>query len=281
MNSEKIIIVIVLYKTLIKDSKTINSICNIKNFNKNINIDFIIYDNNELSQSILTNLPFNAIYKHDKSNGGLASAYNFALDYCNKNQYNWLLLLDQDTELTNDYFNEIENCIKEVTTNDDIVCVVPKIYSNKKIISPVVFLPGGFIKQLKKDIKGTIFGKITGINSATLLKVDFINSIGSFNNIFKLDMLDYWYFSMIYKAKKLVYVLDCNISHNLSVMDYSNVSIERYKNIIAAELTFFSNYCSIIDLILFKFRLVLRFVKQYIKLENKKFSILTLKTIFS
>ena len=281
MNSEKIIIVIVLYKTLIKDSKTINSICNIKNFNKNINIDFIIYDNNELSQSILTNLPFNAIYKHDKSNGGLASAYNFALDYCNKNQYNWLLLLDQDTELTNDYFNEIENCIKEVTTNDDIVCVVPKIYSNKKIISPVVFLPGGFIKQLKKDIKGTIFGKITGINSPTLLKVDFINSIGSFNNIFKLDMLDYWYFSMIYKAKKLVYVLDCNISHNLSVMDYSNVSIERYKNIIAAELTFFSNYCSIIDLILFKFRLVLRFVKQYIKLENKKFSILTLKTIFS
>ena len=46
-------------------------------------------------------------YVHDPSNGGLAPAYNFALEHAESEGREWLLLFDQDTSLTVDFLVEL------------------------------------------------------------------------------------------------------------------------------------------------------------------------------
>ena len=46
-------------------------------------------------------------YVHDPSNGGLASAYNYALARAESEEREWLLLLDQDTSLTAEFISEL------------------------------------------------------------------------------------------------------------------------------------------------------------------------------
>ena len=45
------------------------------------------------------------------ANGGLAAGYNYALARAEEAGYGWLLLLDQDTTLTHDFFAELIACV--------------------------------------------------------------------------------------------------------------------------------------------------------------------------
>lgn len=272
----KITAIIVLYNTKINESKTLNSIRNISGAYSFVDFNFIIYDNSLISQHEEIEFPFPYMYYHDETNGGLATAYNYALNYCIENNTPWLLLLDQDTELRKEYFLEIEKTLKSVRENADIVSIIPQIICNNNKISPVSFNKCGFVKEInKKNSTGIYDIPVTGINSGTLLSVDFINSIGGFNLAFRIDMLDYWYFQQINRMNKKVYVLESQLEHSLSVMNYADVSVERYKNIIKAEHVFFRDYCSRNDFFIFKLRLILRLIKQLIKVENKEIAYIT------
>ncbi len=274
-----ILCVIVIYKLMLKNSISFNSIINSQeNINKNRTI--IIYDNSPESQNIPNSFPIQSIYFHDKDNGGLSAAYNFAVNYCSKKQIPWLLLLDQDTSLTKEYFSELDEILPTINLNEEVVCIVPKILSGRRKISPIILQTGGFIKKIKNDIHGIADFSITGINSGTLLKVDFIKSLGGFNPLFRIDMLDYWYFKMITKYHKKSYIMKSTLQHDLSIMDYSTVSVDRYENIIKAEFIFYRNYCSKNDLIIFCGRLFFRLIKQCIKVKNKKMARVTFNYLF-
>ena len=276
----KIAAVVVLYNKKINDSETLNSINQIAAKYDFSSYDFIVYDNSIEKQEVPKTFPLNLRYYHDNLNGGLAAAYNYAYQNCIEKQIQWLLLLDQDTDLSEAYFFEIEDNLMDIFQNEEIVGVLPQIYCNQRKISPVIVKRGGFVKELAGNNEGICNFPVTGINSGTLLRVEFIKLIHGFNPVFKLDLLDYWYFHEIYQRHKKVYIMKTQMNHNLSIMNYKQVSLERYRSIIKSENMFFHDYCSKSEFFVFKIRLILRLIKQIIKVKDKGIAKITWSYLF-
>ena len=66
-------------------------------------------------------------YVHDPSNGGLASAYNFALARAESEEREWLLLLDQDTSPTREFIVELLEAAASLHARPDVAAIVPKL----------------------------------------------------------------------------------------------------------------------------------------------------------
>ena len=273
----KITAVVVIYNAPIQSSITISSLNTIAKHVDFSDFELIVYDNSSEEQKLGDDFLFKTTYIHNKENGGLVAAYNYTLDKCAKDNTEWLLLLDQDTELTNEYFLEIKAKLSQIQENKDIVAIVPKIICNDVLISPAILKAGGFLGKVNINQQGQLFGNITAINSGTLISVKFITSLGKFNARFKVDMLDYWYFHMIYTLGKKVYLLNSVFKHNLSVMNFSEVSEKRYLSIIQSEIDFFKNYCSVVYYLAFKIRLFFRLIKQTLFLKNTNITKLTMR----
>lgn len=270
----RIFAVIVLYKCTIEQSKTFASLFACQDI---INFEGIIYDNSPDAEIDFCWIPLGFNYIHNPENPGLAVAYNFALEQAKSKGHEWLLLLDQDTVLPGEYFESIKN----LQNIKNVVAYIPTVKSETDaslIISPTEVKMGGFIPKLNA-MAGIQENKISGINSGTLVKVDFMASIGNFNPAFPLDMLDHWYFREIYKKNKKIFLLDSAVYQNLSVSDIeNNMSVTRYKNFIAVESLFFSTG-SFVQNILYRTRLLFRTIK-FLKLKDKSYSQLTIQKIF-
>ena len=105
INSKDILCVIVLYKSIYNECKTYRTF-----IQKNKDINVYICDNSPCRQ----NCEDYTVVKYDHSsfNLGLSKSYNKACDYAKINNYNWILLLDQDTDFSNvsikDYIAKID-----------------------------------------------------------------------------------------------------------------------------------------------------------------------------
>ena len=95
----KILIIIVLYKSNLEQSLTYNSLKDNAKWLK-IPYEILIFNN---SKSI--EVPESRQYKvyNSDENKKLSGAYNFGLNHANVTEAEWMLLLDQDTELTREF----------------------------------------------------------------------------------------------------------------------------------------------------------------------------------
>jgi len=274
----KVTIVLVLYNCILEESLTFQTLKNhLDIFHKlKIAYEFIIYDNSLASLGIADCAEFNIKYIHDSRNLGIATAYNYALNIGIENGSKWILLLDQDTEITCEYVSEILfNC----KTLQEEVAIVPRIISNKKIVSPM-FQYGLRVEMIdleklstsEKDEKCLM----TCINSGAMININFLEKIGGFNEKeFPLDFLDFWLFLQIHQLKAKVYILKSTLSHNLSVSDYNSLSLKRYMSILNSEILFVTKYRRE-QLGKYKSRLFIRFFKQLFLVKNKKIAYYTL-----
>jgi len=263
--------VIVLHETSLDRCLTYNTLLLLEKIK--FTSDLIIYNN---SPEIIIPQSKNHIVINAETNEMLSGAYNFALNHANKNNYDWLLLLDQDTELTDDYFEKLYRFLSD-NQDKNIVAAVPFLRNKSKIISPNK-LYFNFLR--KNTVKyGINSGHIVALNSLSLLRTDFMNAIGGFSSEFPLDMLDYWYYLQFYKHKKKIYVLDTALKHNLSIYNYDeNITEERYAQLLNAERKYINEFGKT-ELIIYKFHLVFRFLKQIITIKNKRFAYRTIKSI--
>ncbi|MDF2859282.1 MAG: glycosyl transferase family 2 [Neobacillus sp.] len=272
-------IVIVVYKTILKDSSTFSSLVHILKKNPPALNDFslIIYDNSPERQEIpIEYQNLNIIYKHDTRNIGIVTAYNFAFQVAKENGSDWLILLDHDTELTEDYFDQFRHL---ESFDSGVVAVVPKIYSENTMISPVFSNAFRPLKEKRPDV-GVQNTPVMAINSGALIRISFLNEIGGFNRDFPLDFLDHWLFYEIYAKGYKVSVLNTSIEHELSVMDYSRVSVGRYHSILDSEMKFYKNYKKEL-LPAYRSQLIKRFFKQVLLVKNKKIAAYTLRRLVS
>jgi len=271
--------VIVLYNQTIQQCKTYQTL--MKNFS-NINIggqlELILYDNspNEQPFKFDSSQGLNISYLHDSRNLGIATAYNYAYSVAKGNGSEWLLLLDHDTELTEDYFAQL-HLLDSFDKN--IAAVVPQIHCENQMISPVY---SDRLRPLQGERPGT--GEqdtpVMAINSGAFIRVSFLDKINGFNSQFPLDYLDHWLFHEIYHNGSRVWVLDTKLEHELSVMDYSRVSLKSYKSILDSEINFNKHYKK--DLLpAYRTQLVKRLVKQFLTVKNKKIAAYTLRRIVS
>ncbi|MED4225106.1 glycosyltransferase [Neobacillus cucumis] len=272
----KVTAVMVLYKQTVEESKTFQTVKNTLFSQHEHELEFIIYDNSPEQQSFHPDdhggVPIQ--YVHDPRNLGIAVAYNFALSSALKNGSDWLLLLDHDTQLTNEYVREL-NCLQGLDA--DVVAVVPKISSNGTLISPVF---SRYLRPLQGEQpeSGLQLEPVMAINSASVIRVEFLKQLGGFNKDFRLDYLDHWLFHEIFTKSRKVWVLKAVLEHELSVMDYSQVSLGRYQSILDSEIKFYQNYK--MDLYpSYRKQLVMRFLKQVLLVKNKKIAMYTLSRL--
>jgi hypothetical protein len=276
MNFQKIFLVVVLYKTRLEDSITIQTL----NHAVQDKVSLMVFDNSPERQYNKDDFDFNKFqiqYYHDGSNPGLSYAYNLALEKAIVSKKNWLLLLDQDTSFTKEYIDEILKLDLRIIS-DKVVSVIPRVISvkNGKIIAPTKMSLGGICKPIEIG-SGLITLPVSGINSGTLLSVPFMSSINGFCTNYSLDMLDHWYFREISKRKKYVWLLESSIKQDLSVYgDFEqNISFARYKQLLDAESLFIKED-GMLSLFVFKLRLLFRILKQ-VNYQNKLYYKSTLK----
>jgi GT2 family glycosyltransferase len=273
----KLTIVVVFYKQKIAESKTFSTFMKAMKGRKTNGMDLILYDNSPDEQHFNPeDYPeWQVTYIHDPRNLGIATAYNFALASANGTGSDWLLLFDHDTEVTEQYAAEF---LHEPQVNETIAAVVPKINSAGTMISPVY---SHSLRPLTEErpLPGVQETPVMAINSGSLLRVGFLNEIGGFNEEFPLDYLDHWLFYEIYARDKNVLLVDVALEHELSVMDYSNVSLRRYQSILDAEMKFYSEYKK--DLSgPYKKQLCKRLLKQILLVKNKQIALYTLRRLF-
>jgi GT2 family glycosyltransferase len=271
INNRIITIVIVFYKCTLDKSAAFRSL------DKQIsnNLYKLVLFNNDVSTVISHNV-FEVV--NSKENVMLAGAYNYALELSRNNNSEWILLVDQDSEIPSDYLIQLENDMKNI--DSDVVAIVPRLISSNRILSPKLLNP--FLWTLKDIPNNNIYSncRIVGFNSMCLINVKFLVDIGGFSYDYPLDMLDHWYFEKIYKSGKKIYVNNCQILHSLSVDNYEkNVSLERHFNFLSSEVRF-ANELGKLYLYLFKMKLVLRVIKQLLKYRNKSYAFMTFKFIF-
>lgn len=270
----RIVIVIVLYKTSLENSKTYTSLTKHIHLFKH-EYSLIIYNNS--SEISIPEGYYTLI--NASENNKLTGAYNFALNFAETNLAEWLLLLDQDTEITDDYFNKLSAYLSANSITNDIVAIAPFLTENKRQISPHnVFFFNNLVRKVKKP--GVQHRHIIALNTLSLIRTEFISKIGGFSTKYPLDMLDYWTYTQIHKHQMKIYVLNTYVEHSLSVSDFEkNMSVSRYADLVKAENNLMSESGSL-QLLIYKFKLIFRLIKQYMLFKDKRFSQITFNHIF-
>ncbi|EOS7999551.1 glycosyltransferase [Enterococcus hirae] len=270
MTIPKIVVVIVLYQQRFSQSPSFDLLMKAVKEKK---IQLVVYDNSPVKQlEPLLEQNKDISYYHDPSNPGLATAYNYALNHAQQN-IRYFVTLDHDSQLTATYFDTLLT----IDWTDELVAAVPLVYAGSNQISPV-FADRYINRQVEKVDRSQLSQRrIMAINSGAVFSIKFLKEIGGFNLDFPLDFLDHWLFWTIYQFKKTVFILPEKMEHDLSVLDYQKVSVTRYQSILKAEKTFYQNYDKEM-LPRHRKQLLLRTVKQFLTVRNRKIWRLTLQS---
>jgi hypothetical protein len=272
-------IVIVLYRCTLSESKSFRTLTeNLEQIS--IDYELIIYNND--SKTYIPEVKDILIVNSD-GNNMLCGAYNFALERAVEFNRRWLLLFDQDTNITLDYLNEIEGFIKNNSLNSKYIAAVPLLKKNNLHLSPIVFSPvfGPYLTYKAVERNSEKKQCISAYNSATLLQVNNMKSIGGFSSKYPLDMLDHWYFYKFYKSNKQIYIMNCILEQDLSLLDMENsMSLIRYKMYLQSQKRF-AKELSLFAQINQKIQLFKLIVIQLISPLKRKFLKITLIEIVS
>jgi glycosyltransferase involved in cell wall biosynthesis len=275
MNSAQIVAVVVLYKRKPDKSQTINSLTAVFERNPGLlrPIRVLIWDNSPTVIDQLS-LPFPFDYKHDGRNVGTSGAYNNAMDFADAQGSPWLLLLDQDTILSDEFLPRMLEYSYLLQDSPEVGSVVPFIYSHAQLVSPRLLRPFNRNLQVPLTFHGICREKAYAVNSTTLMRVAALREIGGYSEEFWLDLSDVYAFQSMYWKGRYIYVAsDLVLQHSLSGMDYDReMTCERYRNFLAAESAYVDLYSSPLERAAQLFRLFVRIFRQYRRYENKAFA---------
>jgi glycosyltransferase involved in cell wall biosynthesis len=203
-----------------------------------------IFDNTPEGHSS-DSLPEGVEYRHSPENRGLAFAYNAGLQKAISEGFEWLLTLDHDTTVPEDFLQRVAMIARSIAASSNIAAIVPEVLDDHLFISPNIVSSGRSIR-LPKNFNGIPDGELAAINSATTWRVRTWHEFGGFNTLFWLDYLDLWAFHVIQLAGNRMYVAcDLQVQHELSLLDPNNrMSPKRFENYLGARSAFCDLYKS-------------------------------------
>jgi GT2 family glycosyltransferase len=271
----QIVAVVVLYKRRPERSETINSLATVFERNPELlrSIRVLIWDNSPTAINPL-NLPFACEYKHAGRNLGTSGAYNKAMEFADAQGAPWLLLLDQDTTLSDEFLPRMLEYSYRLLESPEVGSVVPFIYSHGNLVSPRLLLSFNRNLQIPLTLNGVCKKKAFAVNSSTLVRIAALKEIGGYSDEFWLDLSDVYAFHAMFAQGRYIYVAaDLVLQHSLSGQDYDKeMTCERYRNFLAAEGAFVDLYSSPPERAAQLFRLFVRTFRQYRRYENKAFA---------
>ena len=207
--------VLVLYKLELRQSKSFNSL--LDQLKDSIStVTFLIYDNSPESLYDSKNYQFSNIklhYIHDKNNSGVSKAYNEGFELAKKLNKKWILLLDQDTNLSK---NLICDYYTSIIKYPEIHLFVPMLKQDDRILSPCrfVFNRGVSFAHFLPGLHA--FNKISVLNSGMLISTESFSKVGGFNEKIKLDFADFYFINKYKKKYHSFVVTNTTCIHELS-----------------------------------------------------------------
>ncbi|SHL00757.1 Glycosyltransferase, GT2 family [Selenomonas ruminantium] len=256
--------VVVVYNICVYNSLTLN---NLKNINKN-NVSVIVVDNsteNFNNGSLAEKSGWT--YMSMNGNVGLSKAYNRALDLI-QDKDGVVIWLDDDTNITREYFDVLE---KDVLENCQIDIFAPVIQGQDgKYLSPneYHFLRN---KQLKNKDDSIDCLRFNAINSCTAVRMRVYEKYRYTVQLF-LDQVDHQFFEDQRNIGRTFKKMDVVIQHNLSIKNKVS-NIEKMKNRYSIMIPDFLWFCrkSTTRYILGWMKVIGWGIKESIKLRNVYF----------
>lgn len=277
--SMHILAVVVRYKTPLEQSQTLCSLADAFLSNPELLEEYgvLLWDNSPVQlENPQLNFPFQ--YGISEENLGVSGAYNHALAHAESIGCPWLLLLDQDTTVTADYLQRMLVHSKEAENDHTVATIVPFIRSHNTLVSPQNF--GRFIRnhQIPRSISGVYRGNAYAVNSGTVMRAAALRKVGGYSEDFWLDLSDAYIFQALYREGFCMFIAgDLELAHSIASMDFDQqMTAERYRNFLAAENTYLSEYRSSLVNLVQNVWLLGRAARQYRRYKNKQFARITL-----
>lgn len=235
-----ILAVMVRYNTPLHQSDTLRGVCEAFNSSPAIGdgYQFLIWDN---SPEKLDNpsLPIPFEYQHSRHNLGIAGACNNAMHIARQRKHQWMLLLDQDTQVHSGFFESMLRWSAQLEIRSDIALVAPTVRSGNLAVSPRQHLFNRH-QAYVDSTPGIALVDAFAINSGSLIRVAALRSIGGFSTDFWLDYSDIYVCHQLFlRGYKLWRATDAELEHKMSVRNYDRLmSPARYINYSYAETAF-------------------------------------------
>ncbi len=246
------LIVVVIYETSLENSSTLQSLFKIQAHTPDFP-DILVYDNsfkNKYNEKYSENITY---YKHDVANTGVGGAYNHAAKLAKSINKPWLILFDQDTEINDDYFRELQTSFKAFP-DKKLFC--PAVRANNKIISPAYYFAYRAFSVNKPKAGILKSSNFTLINSGLVIKLSELEKVGGYDNELPLDYSDHYFFWKYKKRNRNFVVISCENAHNLSSnSDYAFEAVyKRFKIYCTSTVIYSRKVSSLLPLIWLFFR---------------------------
>ncbi|WP_243431751.1 glycosyltransferase [Clostridium botulinum] len=207
MKKEMIVVSIVVYNKKIEESITYKRVKNISR----PNIRILVVDNSEIDFGNKEYCKENVIeYISMCGNKGLSKAYNVVIENCKQQNIDVIVLSDDDTEITEEYFDELDKALFDKATTD---IFAPIIYGQDGVIySPneFNFVKNHFISSPEQEVSQERFNAIASCLAIRMRVFDDY----LFNELLFIDQVDQFFFCEQRKRGKIFGKLDVKIQQN-------------------------------------------------------------------
>lgn len=273
-----ILAAMVRYNTPLSDSQTVQGIGQALAGDVRLGraYRFLIWDNSP-EELRMPRLPISCDYKHSRSNLGVSGAFNNAAKYACLHDCDWLLLLDQDTQVTASFLRSMLHWTRRLASHREIALIAPTVRVGDDIVSPRRYLFNRH-RAYPDPNPGIAPGNPFAINSGCMVRTSSLCEVGGFSLDFWLDYSDIELCHRLYlRGYKLWRATDAQLQHEMSIMDYDRLmTAERYTNYSYAETAFNDIYKGRLENLAQTLRLLLRSIRQSRRYSNSVFSRITL-----
>lgn len=279
----RILAVIVLYKTAPGDSGSYRSLLEATGEARPgaLDVSVLLYDNSP-GEKTPDHLPANVRYFADPGNSGLAAAYNYALGLALGERYDWLLTLDQDTELPRNFLERLASTVGSLESRPDVAVAVPQILANGRIVSPNYFAGGAWPRFFPRGFTGVPRRPVYAFNSGALFRTAALRQAGGYSPQFWLDNSDSYIFRRLNQCGKRVYVDgSLELRHDFSMMNMKErISPERYRALLLSESAFWDSEMNGLAGLERTLRLLGRIGKHWVRRDAQELQRLTRRALW-
>lgn len=242
-----IVFIIVIYKVKLSNCITLSSLLGSLETSCINSFRILVLDNSD-GPCAQDKIDSKFDYVSFGANIGLARAYKYGVNYCRNIDAQFMVTLDQDSLVTPAYIRSVFKYINIYAGHEIVLC--PRILCGDRKISPYSYSIMGTPNYTSSE-------KLHAINSFTVYSVCTLVGSDIIDDFYWLDALDFSIFENLYRNGIAVKVMDVEVQHNLSLLDF-RISNERLANIALYEAAFLFQYCNPVRCFAGTVRLILR-----------------------
>jgi len=263
--------VIVLYRMAAEDSP---AYCSLIEAQRNLGatgerVQIVLWDNSPSAQEP-RHLSPKIRYLHDPRNLGLANAYNRALEIASSEDFDWLITLDQDTEVPRDYLTLLAAAARLCVDRSDIGAIVPQLAAGHRQLSPYYFAWRFLPRWYRSGYQGVPKDPVFAFNSGAMIRVAALQQIRGYDPRFPLEYSDTAMFHKLHQHGKRIYIAgNIQPKHEFSLIEMDRLlSGQRYRRTMLAESAFWDLNMSPLAGMERTCRLFLRMLRQFVRRER-------------